>query len=592
VSLARIAGHRAWRGLPLWALASGLNTAAVMGMIYWRVAAGRPSFPPLVAAVAAWIGLAAYLAFGGTRTRCGPFEMSLPAPSRRLWLLSLVAPLAGGLVIIAFSFGVIALHRAVVTRVDVEIGGWALASLLVVGLFLATLLLQAPRPSLARIPVTVGQVVWTIVVLVGMPFLLALAASAGWPGIALLAVLAAALAVWSYRSVPPAYTLAPLEPSPAAGAASPAPLSEGGASRWVLPRTILRGVSAGAKELLAVPFVLLFAVILGGALLVDENLRELRYLYLPMTTYMLYSMIGPRLCSLHQLDFLPISRRKMTAVLIVPYLLLVCIGYAAGEFLSSGVRSRLEYVDFSKDDLGYHVTVPLRVYALAPGGEVPDVEAPWGESHPAESLRPMEHGGAILYSPYSAPPGSSARFVALQISRAAEAVYGVTIPPDVVEQRYLVTLPDGGVEPRGEGLTLRRDYPGLKPRSGPMSPVLLTLTVVPWLLLVALLLRGYRAGVPEWVRQSIVWGALFLLLIFAIGSSIGSMFRLFHAWAVRALIEIPVMLWGSTTAGTLAVWIACAALVAGAYLVVQRQFLRMEIPTRPSRYTLIDWPGA
>ena len=72
------------------------------------------------------------------------------------------------------------------------------------------------------------------------------------------------------------------------------------------------------------------------------------------------------------------------------------------------------------------------------------------------------------------------------------------IPPATIEWRYL----DGSVVPRGDGLTLRHDYPDLEPASGPMFPTLFALAVVPFLLLVALLLRGYRAGIPESVSYT------------------------------------------------------------------------------------------
>lgn len=194
---------------------------------------------------------------------------------------------------------------------------------------------------------------------------------------------------------------------------------------------------------------------------------------------------------------------------------------------------------------------------------------------------------AAAYSPYSAPPGSSARFVALQISRAVETVYGVSIGPETIEERYLIRRKDGSVVPRGEGLTLRKDYSILTPKSGPMFPALVALTAVPWLLLIALLLRAYRAGIREWVRQTIVWGSLAVLLGFVFATSIADIFEVMQQWAIRALVEVPVMRLGQTAAGTLAVWIVAGLLLAAAYRIVQRQFVHMEIPTKPSRYTLI-----
>jgi hypothetical protein len=231
--------------------------------------------------------------------------------------------------------------------------------------------------------------------------------------------------------------------------------------------------------------------------------------------------------------------------------------------------------------------VPLRVYEVTRSGDIPDATSPWGERHTPEGLRLVDWSSASVYSPYDTTADSSARFVALQISRAVEQVYGVSIAASTIEQHYLTTRADGTVAPRGAGLTLRADYPELNARGGPLLPVLLTLVAVPWLLLVAGLLRAYRRGIREWVRQTIVWGSLGLLLVVWIGSSVGTTFGALRPWAFRAAVEIPVMRLGLTAAGTALVWVLCAALFAAAYAIAQRQFQRMEIPTHPSRYTLI-----
>ena len=589
MSLARISRHRTWRMLPLWALATGVNTSLLLGVIIWRAGTQEKSVSAMTLTLVGWVGVATYLAFSDVRTRCTHFEMSLPAPSRSLWWNKLTATLAGGVIIVGLTLGVIALHSVLPIRVDIEPNRWVLAGVLYTGLVLATLLLQAPLPSLARIPVTSGQVVWTIVVLAGTPVLLAVAAEAGWPGLTLLLALTSAVTLWSYRSVPPVYSLVRFEPQPQDRADSAPPVADGPPSKLLLPWTVARGVSAGAKELLAFPLILLFGIVLGGGLFALESgsMRELRFLYLPMMTYILFALIGPRLGALHYVDALPISRRPLVATFVLPYFILTCAGYGIGAILASDARSRLEFVNFEEGDEGYRVTVPLRVYALALDGRPLPVESPWGESHSPRALTPFGWSRAAAYSPYSAPPGSSARFVALQISRAAEAVYGASISPETIEERYLITREDGSVVPRGEGLTLRKDYPALKSKSGPMFPALVALAAVPWLLLIALLLRAYRAGIREWVRQTIVWGSLAVLLGFVVGKSIAEVFRVMQPWAIRALVEVPVMRLGQTAAGTPAVWIVAGLLLAGAYLVVQSQFLRMEIPTKPSRYTLI-----
>ena len=91
----------------------------------------------------------------------------------------------------------------------------------------------------------VPMIFWTVVVLAGTPVLLAVAADAGWPGLILLLFLTSVVAFWSYRSVPPAYSLAPFEPRSADRAESRPVVSDEPPSRWLLPLTIARSVSAG-----------------------------------------------------------------------------------------------------------------------------------------------------------------------------------------------------------------------------------------------------------------------------------------------------------------------------------------------------------
>jgi hypothetical protein len=78
-----------------------------------------------------------------------------------------------------------------------------------------------------------------------------------------------------------------------------------------------------------------------------------------------------------------------------------------------------------------------------------------------------------------------------------------------------------------------------------------------------------------------------VLLLFVIGSTVVTAFQLAEPWALRALVEIPVMSLGKTAAGSVAAWLIGLLAIAGAYALVNRQFARMEIPTEPSRYTLL-----
>jgi hypothetical protein len=179
--------------------------------------------------------------------------------------------------------------------------------------------------------------------------------------------------------------------------------------------------------------------------------------------------------------------------------------------------------------------------------------------------------------------------VALQASRAAEKVYGTSIPAAEIERLYLETRPDGTVVGRAGSLPLRAERPDLSPRTGPIAAVLLLLVGVPWMLLVALLLRAHRAGIAEWVRQTVVWGTLGVLLAVWLVEILAVETGLTEPWLIRALVEIPVFNLGETAWGTAVAAIAAALGFLGAYRLAEIQFERMEIPTTPSKYTLVEW---
>ena len=383
MTLSRIRTDRSLRSLPIWAIAALINSSVLLGIVFLqRATQGAGSIPTTSLLLVCWLGAAVYLAFGAARTRCSTLDLSLPIAARSLWLSHVVAVVIGGAVVIGLSLAAVALHDLLLgDRILLETGLPALTALLAVGLVLATLLLQAPSPSLRRIPLTRGFVLWAILVLAGTPAVLALAARAGFAGVALLLLATGAVGVWLYRSVPPTFTLVPLAPNAGGDPVARDSVDIGGGGgrpRMVLPLTVLGGVSGGIKEILTVPFVIAFAAVLGGGLLAvgDGGLRELRFNCIPMVTYMLIAFVGPRLMHLHHLDALPIRRRTICAALLLPYLLMIIAGYFAGAIVASGAEARIEYVNMEKTEAGFAVTAPLRVYDVAWDGKLDSLAPP------------------------------------------------------------------------------------------------------------------------------------------------------------------------------------------------------------------------
>ena len=589
----------AWRRFPAWGVVLIVN-AGVFGGLLSSIAYGRHErVSPVAILILTWFTFALYLGVGAGRARCRAFDLGLPVSARRIWLNHLAAVALAGTILVAWCVAMAALPPATGGGAEPQAPGLvALALLLEGGMLLAAALLQWPAPSLARIPVTAGNVAWTAVVLLGTLGLMTALGNAG-PAVALLPLLLAGAALgWGYRSVPKAFVIVPRDGGHDAGAAAGRQDAEvfggvPGRLGWPDRLAVLRCLSCGAKELIVYPFIVGFGLFLGGALSFlknDADLSDLRYVYIPLATYMLFSLVLPRLARLQGLDPLPISRGRLFAGLVLPSAFTFVAAWSVGALVEARFGVRTELVDFVQDEKkgGWSVRVPLGLHEFAWDGRVPEVTSPWGESHPA-SRTPLFRGSrAAIWSPYDAPPGSSAGFVALQLGRAAEAAYGLSIPPGEIERRWLETRPDGTVAGRYESLPIRAERPGLSPRSGPGFPVLMTLAVAPWLLLLAALLRSYRATIPGGARQAVYWGSLVVLILPMVLQVIAMVADFSRPWLLRAAIEIPLRKLGGSAAWVAVAWAAGALVALAAYRLAERQFRRMEIPAKPVAYSIFE----
>jgi len=591
--LAWIRRDEALRGWPVWLLVTSLNASAIAGLLVLRAVERRSPVPGGSLLLAAWIGVALYLAFGRTRTRARPFHLTLPLSARRLWLghVAAVVLMAGAVALAGVALE-LAHPRMLAGRVALEVRPLALAAHLLAGAALATVLLQLASPQRARIPLSAGYALWALAVLVAVPALLVFLAPQGaaWS----LLTLAAAVAIggWELATLPPAFSLVPREAAPARApdASLGAPGAGRAASRWIVAAALFRGASAGALDWMSVPITMLFAFVIGGGvMLLGMDAVDLRYAYVPMLSYLLFSAIAPRLGRLHHLDPLPVPRRILFALLVVPCFAACVAGYGLGAFAAGRAARRAELVGFPATGEVHSVTVPMWARRIAWEGRPPAVVSPWGESHVPLAWPLWRGSRAVLYSPFSAPRGSSREYVAWQLSRAVEAVYGRRVPGDEIADRYLVTGADGRVVPRAGARLLSGDDPRLSPvGGGPMFAVLMALVCVPWLLLVALLLRAYRAGVSDARRQGLFWGLAVLVVVFFVGQAAAVIAGLARPWLATALVEIPVRALGESAAATVAAWVSGAALLFVAYRLAESQFARMEIPVRPIRFTLIE----
>jgi hypothetical protein len=592
----------AWRSFPVWGVVLILNTGLFIGLMTTTALRRHGQVSPVSLLLLGWLTLAFHLGISAGRARCRPLDLALPISARRLFVAHVSAIVLSGTVLVAACVGLAALPSQSVGGTDVRCPGLAgIGILLEGGLLLGAALLQLPRPTLARVSASPRHVAWTVLVLSGvLPLLMALR-GAGPLGTFVPLLLAAVVFAAAFSAVPRAYVAVPRDPERATRRAgrsdaegrSSAAAGAPGRVPWGTRLAAFRCVTAGAKELIVYALLVAFGLFLGGAFAVSKaaaDLRDLQFVYVPLAAYLLFSMMLPRLALLQDLDPLPISRRLLFAGLLLPSALAYAAAWGAGAAVAAHFGDRVEYVDFAKDDSGggWSVSAPLRVHRIAWDGRVPDVTSPWGESHPADRHPLIRGWRPAVWSPFSAPPGSSARFVALQIGRAAEAVYGLSIPPEEIERRWLVTFPDGSVAGRGPSLGLREEHPGAIPRSGPEMPVLLALAMAPWLLLVAALFRAYRSSRPNSSRQAVYWGGLGLLISPLLLLFLAMIAGLARPWLARALLEIPMWSLQGIPGGTAAAWVGGAVLLLAAYRLAEIQFLRAEIPARPVKYSLLE----
>jgi hypothetical protein len=290
---------------------------------------------------------------------------------------------------------------------------------------------------------------------------------------------------------------------------------------------------------------------------------------------------------LHALDPLPVSRRRVFACAVLPGLLVASLGYLGTMALRQGWEQRTALVDYRRHPVtgDVDVRVPLAFREIGWDGEPSPVEEPyvppWEEPLYPWSARLYKGFSAVLHSPYHVPEGSPPETVAAQLSRAVEAVYGAPIPADEIQRRYLVTKPDGSTAVQPSGLTLREDY-GLKPtlwlRIAPLGALFVGL---PWLLYLALTVRG---GYIRAAADRRPWAPLLLaglLALWFMGSLWSYNAGYTAAWKLAALAHILLRKLSLVLpGGPLAWWGITIVLYGGAYLLAQARFERIEAPAR------------
>ena len=608
------------RALPKWILVGALITSALGGV---RVLVGTireaDNIAPahfgdyLLLALALWIPVALFLALGNTGLRCNRLDLTLPISASRLNAAHLGGVLLSGSIVLAVASGVVLFHDwalgFIPGKVSPQPGVGDMFVFAVIALILTAAGLLGAQPSVYRTPSGNGRAFFVTTYLFGgLGLILVLSFLPLAVSLLPLAV-AAVLIARSFRGLPSALTLVPLPGVEGAEPAGeerwkdlerPTPASDSGTQRAGFPSlhlnlTLYKILALGIApvqllrvpiNVIAIPFLIGMGLILSGF----PYDTPIRLTNVTLAAYMLLAFLAAPMAQMHLLDPLPISRRRIFALLVLPGLLAVAAGYGAGRIgaATSEERPSIQYTSqITRGQAPPYrssfptLRVPYTEFRTAWNGEVPPIESPWGESHEAWRIPLYSGSRAMVYLPFSTPEGSSVDFVALQISRAVEAVYGRTIPYEEIRERYLETSPEGVVSLRNpSGLTLLEDYPELSVGGeGPLFPVAILITGLLYLGIGSLYLRTYRASISEGKRKAAFFAVLGGTLVLHITPFIAFISGFVEDWVVLGQAEAG-LLWLARTlpGGEAAVWVLCAAILYAGYRLAQGAFERIEVP--------------
>lgn len=635
------------RALPKWLAVSALGATLVVNVLTYLALAGRhasdagaaggaigtdahldaaaASAPQAAVFWASWLGyalpLAAFTILVVRARRCRPLECTLPLPAPRLWLAHLAAALLAGVALLLPIVAVMATaHRWLVPQgllpaaSAAQLKAWPAAS----AYALACALVLSVRPGLAVLPAGARRGWLTLGAVLGV--LAVSAALHRWPAwLALVpTVAAAAVAARTWRTLPPSLLLvervtgaaaaggdreragaavgfaAALRPFAAATAgAGPGPGATAAArvssrDRAALAKVVWRTTHSSPKLVFNAVFLLLFAAVLSNMTERAWGMSEGQFLlFLPMTWYLLLVSLPMEMGRFHVLDALPLSRRRLFAAWVGPTWAVVVAGYLLGVAVGDRYEPRRELLMFASFRPGAPPTllVPLTSWELAWDGQVPPATAPWGETQTPVS-QPLWRGGRpVFYKPFSTPAGSSERFVAWQIARAAAAVYGASLDPEELRSRYLATDGGGQVTLSTPSLSLVRDHPALRPVArGPLMPLVMLLVGVPWALLLALALRLHRPGVTARARRiGLVGIPAGIMAVHVAGVALAMSHVLDYDGLSATVVILTRRLGAALPGGAWGLWVAALAVLAMVWWWVAGQFARIEFAPSPRR---------
>jgi hypothetical protein len=584
---------------PLW-----LPLAAPIGVIL--AAFGREGITPRAEGdyvgpvVLIWILVTLMLGFAQVGLRADSLRVSLPLATRTVWLARLIAvfALVISMVAVAAIFMVAFNDREHEPLVHGDAVAFLISLVAVVALGVA--LVQSVRPTLREVPAQRWSISYLVVVWAACLALLFILASVGPLWSVLPFAAAGVLFVRVWRRLPNSFTSLrtgpaiadvdveqhrPPETSTVSALKSVSVVSPGLPSavewRWLWTRTILQSLYRPVAAAVVVGIVLVFLGFYVSGFY-PEPLSGPVYLFWVIGLSPVFIVWPAK--HVFRLDYLPVSRRWIFPFMTLPAIGLIWLGFVGGTVVGNVFSPHpplREYV--GTRECPFCPRVPDRFLEIAWDGRPPAITAPWGETHQPWTCRPIAGRRALLYSPFSIPAGSSKEFVAWQLSREIDAVYGVEVSKkEIVDgfDRYFETRGDGTYKLVSWGDPLRSDFGGLRLRDWgrPTATIVLILGVV-WFLVAAWVIRSFYTGVSP-TFFSLLGRVLpitvpigFVAVIVWLGE-----YGYTSSWKLTALANALIRgLADTLPANPLALWGVVIAVLGGFYFLAETAFRRAQI---------------
>ncbi len=543
-----------------------------------------------------WLPAAMFMIIAAFSSRGNELDLAMPISGRTIWLAHLLSTVAVTVTILVTAalldrLGQWLLYRAF-PELHTEPVVLRLLPFAVACAMLTAVILQALGPGRFRSSLGFRRLGMVLgIVLAGGVAAWGLSHAPAWLALAPLAAAVGGV-LYLHERVPPVLHLvdrAPTADGPAAAARGAAPrpvtaherLPVAGGGRALLLRTVGESMLGRWVPWMLMPIVAVYGWLTSGAMHALDGGRDSRTIYIFLAAYLLLVTVLPSLRRLALVDALPIPRRLIFALTALPAILVYVLGYGVGSLSTAIFGGEREAILFSARDEASPpaVRVLLEYFEIAWDGDAPSIVAPWGETQEPMTIPVQEGLRPILYKPFSTPEGSSIDFVAYQISRAAQAIYGASISPEEIKNRYLRLDEAGHVAPRHpEGISLVRDHPHLQRQAlAPVFPFMMAWVCGAYLLFLTVALRIQRRRVNESTRKAISWIALLVLLglmLAMIAGDMAGVWDIHTHWSAIKILLHQVTHIGPL--GAAVIWAGSAVVLAGTYLLAERQFMRLE----------------